>query len=77
MLERKHNDTNRTWQHNNTARQQDDPAPRRSKLARGEVAALLLVASTTSILALQSLVGTNGNATTDQRSQQSPDGSID
>ena len=44
MLEPKHNDTNRTWQHNNTARQQDDPAPRRSKLARGEVAALLLVA---------------------------------
>jgi uncharacterized membrane protein len=44
MRERKHNDTNRTWQHNNTARQQDDPAPRRSKLARGEVAALLLAA---------------------------------
>jgi len=44
MLERKHNDTNRTWQHNNTARQQKDPAPRRSKLARGEVAALLLAA---------------------------------
>jgi protein-S-isoprenylcysteine O-methyltransferase Ste14 len=35
MLERKHN---------NTARQQDDPAPRRSKLARGEVAAVLLAA---------------------------------
>ena len=44
MLDRKHNDTNRTWQHNNTARQQDDPASRRSKLARGEVAALLLSA---------------------------------
>lgn len=44
MLERKHNDTNRTWQHNNTARQQDDPAPRRSKLARGEIAAVLLAA---------------------------------
>ena len=44
MLEPKHNDTNRTWQHNNTARQQKDPAPRRSKLARGEVAALLLAA---------------------------------
>jgi hypothetical protein len=41
MPERKHNDTNRTWQYNNTARQ-DDPAPRRSKLARGEAAALLL-----------------------------------
>jgi hypothetical protein len=44
MRERKHNDTNRTWQHNNTARQQDDPAPRRSKLARGEIAAVLLAA---------------------------------
>ena len=43
MLERKHNDTS-TWQHNNTAWQQDDPAPRQSKLARGEVAALLLAA---------------------------------
>ena len=44
MRERKHNDTNRTWQHNNTVRQQDDPAPRRSKLARGEIVALLLAA---------------------------------
>ena len=44
MRERKHNDTSRTWQHNNTARQQDDPAPRRSKLAGGEAAALLLTA---------------------------------
>jgi hypothetical protein len=44
MLERNHNDTNRTWQHSNTARQQDDSAPRRSNLARGEVAALLLAA---------------------------------
>jgi protein-S-isoprenylcysteine O-methyltransferase Ste14 len=45
MRERKLNDTSRTWQHkhNNTARQQDGPAPpRRSKLARGEAAALLL-----------------------------------
>src|SRR5689334_14639268 len=45
MRERKLNDTSRTWQHkhNNTARQQDGPAPpRRSKLARGETAALLL-----------------------------------
>jgi protein-S-isoprenylcysteine O-methyltransferase Ste14 len=44
MLERKHIDTNRTWRHNNTARQQDDPAPRRSNLARGEIAAVLLAA---------------------------------
>ena len=45
MRERKLNDTSRMWQHkhNNTARQQDGPAsPRRSKLARGEAAALLL-----------------------------------
>jgi uncharacterized membrane protein len=44
MLERKQIDTNRTWRHNNTARQQDDPAPRRSNLARGEIAAMLLAA---------------------------------